>query len=102
MGPLTNVALAFSTDEEVPSLIRDIFIMGGNIEGVGNCTQEGFSACAEFNFGADPEAAYVVLNRADKFNGRLMNNRIRHRKWNYSECSFLEVISHTSVAIKLK
>ena len=63
MGPLTNVALAFNTDEELPSLIRDIFIMGGNVEGVGNCTQDGFSACAEFNFGADPEAAYVVLDR---------------------------------------
>ena len=65
IGPLTNVALAFSADEDLPSLIRDIFIMGGNIESVGNCTEEGFSACAEFNFGADPEAAYVVLDRAD-------------------------------------
>ena len=66
MGPLTNVALAFGTDEELPSLIKEIFIMGGNVEGTGNCTQEGFSACAEFNFGADPEAAYVVLDRDDK------------------------------------
>ena len=64
MGPLTNVALAFSTDEELPSKIKEIFIMGGNVEGVGNCPEEGFSACAEFNFGADPEAAYVVLDRA--------------------------------------
>ena len=61
IGPLTNVALAFCTDEALPPLLKEIFVMGGNVEGVGNTSR--FSACAEFNFGADPEAAYVVLDR---------------------------------------
>ncbi|EDS30916.1 inosine-uridine preferring nucleoside hydrolase [Culex quinquefasciatus] len=35
----------------------DLYIMGGNRNGVGNVTKS-----AEFNFWADPEAAHVVLN----------------------------------------
>ena len=34
--------------------------MGGNSEGIGNIT-----TCAEFNFHADPEAAFVVLQRCN-------------------------------------
>ena len=36
--------------------LKEIFIMGGNMEGVGNC-----SLGAEFNFFADSEAAFIVL-----------------------------------------
>ncbi|XP_067888893.1 nucleoside hydrolase-like [Heterodontus francisci] len=57
IGPLTNVALAFKMDHTFPSKLRHLYIMGGNMEGRGNVT-----VCSEFNFAADPEAAYVVLN----------------------------------------
>ena len=56
VGPLTNVALAMKTDNELSNRLEEIFIMGGNKEGIGNVTETG-----EFNFHYDPEAAYTVL-----------------------------------------
>ncbi|XP_041858591.1 inosine-uridine preferring nucleoside hydrolase-like [Melanotaenia boesemani] len=56
-APLTNLALAVRMDPCLPSKLRGLYIMGGNTESRGNTT-----VCAEFNFAADPEAAYIVLN----------------------------------------
>ncbi|KAM4574325.1 inosine-uridine preferring nucleoside hydrolase [Fundulus diaphanus] len=56
LGPLTNLALAVRLDPGFPQKLRDLFIMGGNMEGKGNVT-----LCAEFNFATDPESAYIVL-----------------------------------------
>ncbi|KAM9710666.1 inosine-uridine preferring nucleoside hydrolase [Menidia menidia] len=56
-APLTNLALAVRMDPSLPSKLRGLYIMGGNTESRGNTT-----VCGEFNFTADPEAAYVVLN----------------------------------------
>ncbi|CAL8266551.1 unnamed protein product [Lota lota] len=56
-APLTNLALAVRLDPSFPSKLKGLFIMGGNTESRGNTT-----VCAEFNFAADPEAAYIVLN----------------------------------------
>ncbi|RVE58243.1 hypothetical protein OJAV_G00207390 [Oryzias javanicus] len=55
-GPLTNLALAVRLDPSLPSKLRGLYIMGGNTESRGNTT-----VCGEFNFTADPEAAYIVL-----------------------------------------
>jgi len=60
VGPLTNIALAMKTFPDFIELVKDIFIMGGNYNAVGNCKSE----CAEFNFFTDPDAAYVVLNNS--------------------------------------
>ncbi|XP_059819862.1 inosine-uridine preferring nucleoside hydrolase-like isoform X1 [Hypanus sabinus] len=57
IGPLTNVALASKMDPTFLSKLKHLYIMGGNMESRGNATM-----CAEFNFAADPEAAYTVLN----------------------------------------
>ncbi|PNF39343.1 hypothetical protein B7P43_G01510 [Cryptotermes secundus] len=57
LGPLTNVALAIRMDPSFCTNVKEIFIMGGNIEGIGNVT-----AAAEFNFWCDPEAAYVTIH----------------------------------------
>ncbi|KAG8586532.1 hypothetical protein GDO81_005407 [Engystomops pustulosus] len=59
-GPLTNLALAVNMDATFPKKIKNLFIMGGNMESRGNIT-----VCGEFNFACDPEAAYVVLNSFD-------------------------------------
>ncbi|XP_057708391.1 inosine-uridine preferring nucleoside hydrolase isoform X1 [Corythoichthys intestinalis] len=57
MAPLTNLALAVRLDPSLPNKLRGLYIMGGNTESRGNTT-----VCGEFNFAADPEAAYIVLN----------------------------------------
>uniref|UniRef100_A0A8C5LTM7 Inosine/uridine-preferring nucleoside hydrolase domain-containing protein n=1 Tax=Leptobrachium leishanense TaxID=445787 RepID=A0A8C5LTM7_9ANUR len=56
-GPLTNLALAVNMEPSFPQKLKSLFIMGGNMESRGNVT-----ACGEFNFTCDPEAAYIVLN----------------------------------------
>ncbi|XP_076004718.1 nucleoside hydrolase [Genypterus blacodes] len=56
LGPLTNLALAIRLDPDFPQKLKDLYIMGGNMEGIGNVT-----LCAEFNFDMDPESAYIVL-----------------------------------------
>ncbi|XP_014343821.1 pyrimidine-specific ribonucleoside hydrolase RihA [Latimeria chalumnae] len=55
-GPLTNLALAVRMDPTLPQKLKNLYIMGGNMESRGN-----YTVCGEFNFIADPEAAYVVL-----------------------------------------
>jgi len=61
IGPLTNVAMAMNMDPSIGEKLKSLTIMGGNIHGVGNITNS-----AEFNFYADPEAAFVVLDRLPK------------------------------------
>ncbi|XP_048861526.1 inosine-uridine preferring nucleoside hydrolase-like [Brienomyrus brachyistius] len=56
-APLTNLALAVRLDPTFPKKLKGLYIMGGTTEARGNSTM-----CAEFNFAADPEAAYIVLN----------------------------------------
>ncbi|XP_053355164.1 uncharacterized protein si:ch211-201h21.5 [Clarias gariepinus] len=56
LGPLTNLALAVRVDPSIPQKLKDLYIMGGNMEGKGN-----MMPCAEFNFFMDPESAYIVL-----------------------------------------
>ena len=56
LGPLTNVAIAMLSDPELSERLFHLYIMGGNMEAIGNVT-----TAAEFNFHADPEAAHTVL-----------------------------------------
>jgi purine nucleosidase len=56
IGPLTNIATAVLLDRELPSKVRELWIMGGCDNSVGNVT-----AAAEYNFFVDPEAADIVL-----------------------------------------
>ena len=59
LGPLTNVAACINVDPSFITHLNSIMLMGGNSHGEGNVT-----ACGEFNFHADPEAAKVVIDRA--------------------------------------
>lgn len=56
LGPLTNLALAQRLDTSFSSNLKQVYIMGGNIEGKGNITPN-----MEFNFYCDPEAAKITL-----------------------------------------
>ncbi|MCX4551327.1 nucleoside hydrolase [Streptomyces sp. NBC_01387] len=55
-GPLTNIAEALRREPELPSLVKDITIMGGAAHQSGNV-----SPVTEANIGNDPEAAAEVL-----------------------------------------
>uniref|UniRef100_A0A667X4X6 Inosine/uridine-preferring nucleoside hydrolase domain-containing protein n=1 Tax=Myripristis murdjan TaxID=586833 RepID=A0A667X4X6_9TELE len=57
-APLTNLAVAVKLDPTFPEKLKGLYIMGGNTDSRGNTT-----VCGEFNFVADPEAAYIVLNQ---------------------------------------
>ncbi len=56
LGPLTNVATAILADPAACRRVRELVIMGGAGDGVGNVTP-----AAEYNFWVDPEAARIVL-----------------------------------------
>lgn len=56
IGPLTNIATAVLLDRDFPKKVRELWIMGGCDNSVGNVT-----AAAEYNFFVDPEAADIVL-----------------------------------------
>ncbi|XP_065808192.1 inosine-uridine preferring nucleoside hydrolase [Labrus bergylta] len=57
-APLTNLAVAAQLDSSFPKKVKSLYIMGGNTDSRGNTT-----ICGEFNFVADPEAAFIVLDR---------------------------------------
>ncbi|ACO46459.1 nucleoside hydrolase [Deinococcus deserti] len=54
-GPMTNVALAFRMDPQLPQLLREVVWMGGST------AQGNRTPAAEFNALADPHAAAVVF-----------------------------------------
>ena len=56
LGPVTNIALASHLDAEFTAKLKQVFLMGGCVHGKGN-----HWVSAEFNFGADPEAAHILL-----------------------------------------
>ena len=56
VGPLTNLALALLLEPRLPSLVKQVVIMGGAVDCPGNATPVG-----EANLVSDPEAAARVL-----------------------------------------
>ncbi len=56
-GPTTNAALAFLQEPGLPSLLKNMLVLGGNFSTPGNMTP-----LSEYNIWADPEAARIVLN----------------------------------------
>ncbi|MEO5745393.1 MAG: nucleoside hydrolase [Terracoccus sp.] len=59
VGPLTNIGLALLLEPELPSLVKDVVIMGGAIGVPGNSAEFG-----EANVWHDPEAAQLVVDAA--------------------------------------
>lgn len=55
-GPLTNLAMAFDLDPDLPLLLNGIICLGGVMRSWGDVT-----AAAEFNIWADPHAAQAVI-----------------------------------------
>jgi inosine-uridine nucleoside N-ribohydrolase len=57
LGPLTNIAMAFELDPELPMLLNGVVCLGGAFRTGGDVT-----AAAEFNIWADPLAARTVIH----------------------------------------
>ncbi|PNF15370.1 hypothetical protein B7P43_G00929 [Cryptotermes secundus] len=64
LGPLTNLALAIRLDPSFLTKLKQLVVMGGSVEGVGN-----IRSGIEFNFFVDPEAAFIVFNSTDTTDG---------------------------------
>lgn len=60
IAPLTNVALALQKEPNLNELLDEVWVMGGNVNCVGNVTP-----AAEFNFWVDPDAAKIALQELD-------------------------------------
>jgi purine nucleosidase len=56
LGPLTNIATAFTRAPDIAARVAEIVLMGGAYFEVGNITP-----AAEFNIYVDPEAAQIVF-----------------------------------------
>ncbi|MFO8100415.1 MAG: nucleoside hydrolase [Salinibacter sp.] len=56
IGPLTNVALALAEEPALPSLVDEVWMMGGAVHCMGNVTP-----AAEYNIWVDPDAAKRVF-----------------------------------------
>ncbi len=56
VGPLTNIALAVRLHPDLPELVHEVVVMGGNAYAPGNASPGG-----EANMLHDPEAADIVL-----------------------------------------
>lgn len=56
LGPLTNLGLALTEHPDLPDLVDEVVVMGGNALGPGNATPT-----AEANINNDPEAADLVF-----------------------------------------
>ena len=67
LGPLTNVALAAKLAPDFLSNLSQLVVMGGSVDGRGN-----YSAVAEFNFAADPEAAAIIFSRFSQLGRELL------------------------------
>ena len=56
LGPLTNIAVLFARRPDLATRLREVVMMAGTSDGLGNIT-----AAAEFNVWVDPEAAAMVF-----------------------------------------
>jgi len=56
LGPLSNLAVALVKEPKLPTLVKQLYIMGGAGLGAGNITP-----VAEFNFYVDAEAVHLVM-----------------------------------------
>lgn len=57
IAPLTNIAIALQKEPNLGDLLQDVWVMGGNVNCLGNVTP-----AAEYNFWVDPHAARKVLD----------------------------------------
>ncbi|MFQ5793896.1 MAG: nucleoside hydrolase [Candidatus Bipolaricaulia bacterium] len=57
IGPLTNIAMALHREPAIAKQVREVYIMGGTNQALGNITP-----ATEYNIWVDPEAAKIVFH----------------------------------------
>lgn len=67
IGPMTNLATAMILEPDLSKYIKDIFVMGGSVKGVGNKSPN-----VEYNFSMDPESNFLVLNSTTQTSNTLI------------------------------
>ncbi len=60
-GPLTNIALALHLEPQLPSLVRELYFMGGSFAPETDAREFTATPRREFNLHFDPEAARAVF-----------------------------------------
>lgn len=87
LGPLTTVAIAFRMNRAAMCGIKEVIVMGGAEDGVGNT-----NPYAEFNIRCDPEAAEIVFKTFPQ-NRTIMASWTLTQKYNVTGENF-EVIGN--------
>ncbi|MCL4459419.1 MAG: nucleoside hydrolase [Chloroflexi bacterium] len=57
LGPLSNIALALRKEPRIAQEVKEVYVMGGTAQTLGNITP-----AAEYNIWCDPEAARIVFH----------------------------------------
>jgi inosine-uridine nucleoside N-ribohydrolase len=60
-GPLTDVALAYRIEPDLPKLVKELYFMGGSFHPPWHAREFRHTPRREFNLRFDPEAAHIVL-----------------------------------------
>jgi len=88
-APLTNIAVAATMEPRIAGALKQLWIMGGTDNGVGNVTP-----AAEYNFYVDPEAAAIVFKAG--FNISLVTWTLTLSSSGLSEADLAEIAAMDS------
>lgn len=86
-APLTNIACAVAADRSIAGKVKDLFIMGGTNNAVGNIT-----GAAEANFYHDPEAAKIVLGAGFKVTLATWDLTMTQGRFNHEQLRAIEAL----------
>ena len=87
IGPLTNIATAIILDREFTAKVRQLWVMGGCDNSVGNVT-----AASEYNFYVDPEAADIVFRAGFDVTVVTWTLTLQHALWDREQLAEISAL----------